>query len=832
MALDAAGREARLASEEPSVAAELRRMLAADAVAAGELAGIVQSAYGQDVDLAENVPQRLGPFELRKEIGRGGMGSVWLGERVEGGFEQRVAIKFIKAGMDSREILRMFAQESRILSLLQHPHIARLLDGGATDDGRPYLVMEYIAGQPILDWCQGRAREEILERFLQICAALQFAHANLVVHRDLKPANVLVDDLGNVKLLDFGIAKILAAGTAGATRTKVMAFTPEFSSPEQQIGAVTTTATDIYSLAILLREILPAPLTPDLEAIIRLATREEPTARYSTVENLAQDVRNYLSGLPVAARHGNLRYLAARFVSRHRWGVAAAVAFVLLLSGSLFWSLYQSRQIARERDRAAVVSNFLTSLFAAADPEQNQGSRLTLQELLDNGLSRARLLDEADTRRSLLETIGTAYFHLGLFEKSIRVYEELADEYQKQGAPGRPQLALARGFLAEAKAALGQRQPADADGALAERVARDLGANESATLARTLQHRCVQLHQAALFERAAAACAEANEAGKRSALEPAQRSGILTTWARVLQDLHQYDNAEAVLKQAMPLARAAGFNMNSAMAQALSTQASLLYRQEKFEPAEKVLREAIDFKRKLYPGGHLDLARSLNNLANIVSSQGRQNDAIPIFAEAQKYYRSSLGEQSSELATSLSNLAMSRSYLKQTAEAASLMETVIAMQAATAGPGRLPHINSQIKYASLLIEDLHQCQRARIILQSATQALQRLENPAPLQSSYAMSMLAYCLLEAGQFTAAERMAAEARRVADGILPAGHPLFDYADSMRAGALLRQQRFAEARTYLEPIQAARDASPTQNWWELRARDYWAALPSRFK
>ncbi len=829
---DPAHREDLLAAAPPDVAEQVRAMLAAGDQTAGKLEAIVRDAIGQESDWLDRLPDRVGPFALRKEIGRGGMGAVWLAERVEGGFDQRVAVKFIKPGMDSREILRMFAQESRILSLLQHPHIARLLDGGATADGRPYLVMEYIAGQPILEWCHGKTRAQILNLFLQVCAALQFAHANLVVHRDLKPANVLVDELGMVKLLDFGIAKILAAGTAGGTRTHVRAFTPEYSSPEQQIGEATTTATDIFSLGVLLRELLVAPIPQDLAAIITRATREEPSARYATVENLAQDIRNFQAGLPVAARQGNLRYLAGRFISRHRWGVGVAAAFIVLLVGSLLWSLAQSREIARQRDRAEVVSRFLTSLFAAADPEQNQGKQLSVQDLLDDGLKRASLLDDSSTRQALLETIGKAYFHLGLFEKAIDVYGGLAREYELQGTAGRENLALATGFLAEAKGALGRREDAEQDGQRAELLARQLGPGSRRALALTLQHRCVQLFQAAAFPKAEAACAESAGAARGASLEASDTAGILVAWARVLQDLHQYDKAQKILEEAMPVARGAGLGMNSAMSQVLSGLASLLYRQDKYAEAEKALRQAIEFKRKLYPNGHLDLARSLNNLANIVTSQDRHREAIALFEEAQKFYRLALGEESSELATSLSNLAVARSYLKENEAAVHLMEQVMAMQAATAGEGQLPHINSQIKYASILIEEIAQPQRARGVLEAAVRALSRLDTPAPLQKSYALSMLSHCLLESGLVEAAEKAAREARLLAETALPPGHPLFVYADAMRAGALLRQNRFAEARDLLKPIVAAGDAKPAQSWREARARDYWAALPQRFR
>ena len=808
--------------------AEVARLLDHSGGAGEQLAAVVEN--GRLALDGDAVPGQMGPYRLVRELGRGGMGSVWLAERVDGGFAQTVAIKFVKRGMDTGEILQRFGQERQILSLLNHPNIAHLLDGGATPDGHPYLVMEYVDGQPVVEYCRAQAVPRVLALFQTICAAVQHAHSSLVIHRDLKPANILITAQGEAKLLDFGIAKVLEPDAGGLeTRTAIRMFTPGFASPEQMAGQPCSTATDVFALGAVLRAMLGERKNADLEAIAARATREEPALRYATVEQLAEDVRRHVDGRPVVARKGNFTYLAGKFLRRYRWGVAAAVAFVALLAGSLASTLYQSRQIARERDRAEAVSGFLTGLFAAADPERNQGSRLTIRELLDDGLARARAIDNPALRQPLMESIGTAYFNLGLYEKSIGLHTELASVYQRDTAAG-ARLARAQGYVAEAEAARGRREPAEEWGVRAVATARALRPADPATLALVLGNRCVQLHQAARFALAAETCREAHAVAAQADLAPASRVAILVALGRALQDDNKLKEAEEAFQTAMPFASSAAAEINSASASVLSGLASLYYRQEKFAEAEAAIRRAIGFKRKLYPNGHLDLARSLNNLANMVSSQKRADEAVPIFEEAHRYYQQALGPESSELASSLSNLAMNKSFLKQYGPAAELLEQVMAMQARTAGAGQLPHINSQLKYASIVSEDLGDPARARPVLEAALAALVRLQPAPPMQTGYGKLMLAYCLVETGDAAAGERLVRDAEEGLAKVLPKGHRWLTQIQMVRAGALLRQGRSEAARALLEPMVRSEEKNPDPGWRTLQARRYWAELSSR--
>jgi tRNA A-37 threonylcarbamoyl transferase component Bud32 len=372
--------------------------------------------------------RRVGSYRLIREIGRGGMGTVYLAERADEQYEKLVAIKVVRRGMDSEEILRRFYNERQILASLDHPNIARLIDGGTTEDGLPFLVMEYVEGVPVMDYCDQRRLtiNERLRLFRTVCAAVQHAHQNLVVHRDLKPSNVLVTPDGTPKLLDFGIAKVLSPElstlTTEQTRTDLRILTPDYASPEQARGERLTTTSDVYSLGVVLYELLtgyrpyrslnapphelarliceqdPAKpsttitnvevvphvgdagaqaastsesvslardtqpdklrrqLSGDLDNIILMALRKEPSRRYATVGQFSDDIGRHLDGLPVAARKDTFKYRAAKFVRRNRLGVAAACVVALSLLGGMLTTVWQARAARREKANAESVS--------------------------------------------------------------------------------------------------------------------------------------------------------------------------------------------------------------------------------------------------------------------------------------------------------------------------------------------------------------------------------------------------------------------------------------------------------------------------------------------
>ena len=424
-------------------------------------------------------PERLGPYRVLRELGRGGMGTVYLAEREGADFHQQVAIKLIHRGMDSDAILRRFRNERRILASLNHANIARLFDGGTTDDGLPYFVMEHVDGLPLDRWCaeHGSSTEERLRLFRQVCAAVHYAHQNLIVHRDLKPGNILVTADGTPKLLDFGIAKLLdpenpLSGDAEDLTAFARPMTREYASPEQVRGEPITTASDIYSLGVLLDRLLDCLISggrpPDLEAIVLQAMRQDPERRYASADQLSEDLRRYLAGMPVLARRDSLGYRARKFIQRHRAGVAAAALAGLALLATTGIAVQQARVAERQRLRAErrfadvrrLASSFLFEFHDAIQdlPGSTRARELVVRKALEYLDS---LAAEAGGDRGLLAELAGAYQRVGdvqgmpyraslghtgdalhSYEKALALRERLLHEQ-----PGNPEYRLARAVV-------------------------------------------------------------------------------------------------------------------------------------------------------------------------------------------------------------------------------------------------------------------------------------------------------------------------------------------------------------------------------------------------
>ncbi|NNF57574.1 MAG: protein kinase, partial [Rhodothermaceae bacterium] len=445
-------------AEDATLRAEVERLLALDDEADGFFDTLGEAIRRPEPE-AVPLPERVGPWRIVREVGRGGMGRVLLGERDDDRFEQRVAIKVVESAAPG--LVERFRRERRILARLDHPHVARLLDGGALPDGRPYLVMEYVEGEPLTRYAEEKqlSLEERLRLFGAVCDVVAYAHRNLVVHRDLKPSNILVSTEGTVKLLDFGIARLLSdeEGDALLTGTEQRLHTPVYAAPEQIRGEPVTTATDVYALGVVLYELLTShrpfhpqgrdrralerailkdkPTAPsaavdqelgrlrrrlrgDLDRIVLKALRKEPDRRYGSVGALARDVERHLAGLPVEARPATLGYRFRSFVRRHRTGVAmTAVAVGLLV---LFGTLYTVR-VTAERNRAEAaaaraerVTGVLTDLLAQAEESTTDAG--VLLSLLEPTVARAdsELAADPDARAAVFYTLGRLYNRIGL----------------------------------------------------------------------------------------------------------------------------------------------------------------------------------------------------------------------------------------------------------------------------------------------------------------------------------------------------------------------------------------------------------------------------------
>ncbi|MEM8960180.1 MAG: serine/threonine-protein kinase [Acidobacteriota bacterium] len=468
-------------ADDPTLREEVEALLDADRVAADRFRPRIAAATDALIGPVIEPSDRLGPYRIVHELGRGGMGVVYAALRDDGEYDQQVAIKVMSRYLSTEVATERFRNERQILADLEHPAIARLLDGGTTEHGAPYLVMEFIEGEPIDVYCRRRnaSLEERLRLMTKVCDAVAHAHARLIVHRDIKPANILITKDGQPKLLDFGIAKILDdEHETVATRTGTLPLTPRYASPEQIAAEAITVATDIYSLGIVLYELLsgvspygedshasPARLARaisevdpvrvsvatrqhgddgavparrlvgELDAIVGTALRKEPSRRYASVDHFGADLRRYVTGQPVSAVPDRFTYRAGKWLRRNAVPAILAVMVMLALIGGLIARTLEARRAEQEKERAnreAAVANqvagFLETLFDSAAPVDATSRDLTARELLDAAVERTdQLADQPLVQSRVLNAMGRAYKELALFDEAEALLERSLD---------------------------------------------------------------------------------------------------------------------------------------------------------------------------------------------------------------------------------------------------------------------------------------------------------------------------------------------------------------------------------------------------------------------
>ncbi len=594
----------------------------------------------------------LGSYRILREIGRGGMGTVYLAERADGEYEQRVALKIIRDGPDADALAQRFRRERQILAMLRHPNIAQLLDGGRSPEGHPFLAMEYVEGERIDRYCDRHAfrLEARLRLFATVCSAVDHAHRNLVVHRDLKPAHIVVTPDGAVKLLDFGIAKLIAAegDEAEATRTAVDAFSPRYSSPEQIRRGPITPSTDVYALGVILYELItgalpfpesgdpfeaararleddpppPSATAPaerrrrirgDLDAIVLRALKREPAQRYTTAAQLADDIERWLRHEPVAARPEGAAYRIGKFARRHRASVAAAV---VILAGITASTAFHIQRVTGERDRAELearkaseVRDFLLGLFTSSYPQRALGDTLRVADLLERGVARAdSIADQPELRALLLVTLGDVYRELAQYERAEKLLTDGLRSYRAMPRP--PQLELAGAIRSMAM------------------LHWDLDRYDE-----NLQYVREELE---ILRR------ELGEDDPRF-LTP------LSNLATALANTGEPDEALKMHAEVLQLRRRVD---HAGVPATLNNMGTLLYRLGRYDEAEGYLTEALELRRRVLDPLHPDLSLSVNNLAGLYRQQGRLEEAEPLLREALERRRTVLGEHHPRIAVS------------------------------------------------------------------------------------------------------------------------------------------------------------------------------------
>lgn len=643
------------ARDDAALRAEVERLLAAHEGAGDFLERPVDDladVAGAGGEAPGLEGRSIGAYRVLRRIGSGGMGDVYLAERVDVG--KRVALKLVRDGVASRALLERFLVERRLLARLDAPTIARLLDAGVTDWGAPYLIMEYVEGEPIDEYCDAHALdvEARLELLRTVCSTVQYAHQKLIVHCDLKPSNILVDSQGTPWLLDFGIARLVEP-RADNGESASRALTPAYAAPEQIGSQPVTAATDVYALGVLLYELVagqrpfgateeatfpstvearePVPpsealrdgsdgpssrlvavgaarstsparlrrrLRGDVDAICRRALRADPEQRYPSAEQLAADIARHLAAQPVSARHPTAGYRAARFLRRHRLGVAAGFVAALSLCAGIVATWWQARIAGVERERAEQVATVLPELFWSLEPGELPGTAISPVELLGRGIDavEARLADQPETLAQVLTVAADVYMRLAAFPDAERVARR-ALELRRALGPDDARSAASLAMLAQA-----------------------LDKQERYEEAEAMHLESLELRRAHL--------------GRRH-LEVATG---LHNYALMLEGLGRYDESEEIYREALEMRIELGAPPRD-IAFTLDNLGVVHYYQGRFEEAERVMREALAMRRETLGADHPDVAQSLHNLAATLAARGSDEDLEPLHREALEIIR-------------------------------------------------------------------------------------------------------------------------------------------------------------------------------------------------
>ncbi len=678
----------------------------------------------------------IGGWRIERELGRGGMGTVFLAERSGDGYVQQGALKLIRRGMDSDDLLARFRAERRILASLAHPHTARLLDGGVSEDGRPYFVMEYVAGETLRQWAT-RTRAGLDARiavFLQLCEAVAHAHQRLIVHRDIKPENVLVDQTGHARLLDFGIAKLLETdATTERTMTSRRFVSRAYAAPEQIAGAAATTMTDVYQLGVLLFELLtgarfgarpagsvsawlarahaevdeplraaipPQALHGDAAIVVARATDADPLRRYATVEAFADDVRAWRAGRPINARADSTTYRLRRFVGRHRLASALAVlAIGAVLAGSTL-ALWQARKAATEARLARSAQAFLASVFEASAPDASAGEHVTARELLDRGSERIEreLADQPRLRGEMQLTLGSLYRQLGQFAQA----EHLLDG--------------ARTTLAGIDSASDSAIRAQIEFAVTERELGKLDESDRALATAFASDPRAKLHSQALAERSLLrekqgrfndAVDDARSAYaidlKRGAEARDDQSRDQQVEALMLARRGQYDDAARLFEQAIAGARTLYGEQDTRIAQMLNDYGVALIEKGRSKEAETELRKALAIRRERLGDAHPAVAETLQVLGATLRSLGRLDECQAALEEALKIQRAAFGDHHVLIANTLNSLGMLDFTRRRPADAARRFSEALAIYRERGESDSAPATTAANNLASALI---------------------------------------------------------------------------------------------------------------------------------
>lgn len=757
-----------------------------------------------------NLPQReiaqigdhIGAYRLVRLLGSGGMGSVFLAERSNADFHQEVALKLVRVKGNQQEIERHFREERQILARLRHPHIAALYDGGISEQGQPYFTMEYVEGQALSRYCEAHALpiRERLTLFLQVCDAVDYAHRQLIAHLDLKPGNILVNQDGNAKLLDFGLAQMAEAETEGAR----VRFTLAYASPEQLQGQVPGTASDIYSLGVILYELIAGQLPhrpqeaaleawkaavqtlpdapagrstlaatlpdgwgKDLDHICLHALQPEPEKRYGSVQELADDLRALLLDQPISLRRMDSSYRARKYLRRNRTVavlVAASLALLIGLAGFYTYRLQQERNLARqEATKARKIVELMKSVFLQADPMENQGEEITARQLLDQALDRfsGELDDQPAVKAELIRIMGETYSSLNLYEQADSLALLALQLEQSISTEPRDALAASWILLGDVKDALGEFDTSDSCLTIGVEMFRQLY-------------------------------------GETDSVYLTQLESLATSYYS--QD--KFDAADSLYQLIYSHMKHWYRTPNKRLAGMLHLLGAISYSKDSLSRADSLLHLALEMKQSLYQAPHTEIAYTLNYLASTYRAMKDYEQAKSYAKASLAQRRATLGNNHVETMASQANLSRIYSALGQYDSAQVSYDSTLAMIFRIFGGKEHYYYGGIVSSKATLFLRMGDLPAARNSYLESIRILEVALPPGPAaQTAFSYDGLGVVYYEMGQYAQSVASLKTAIVYREAILPPGHTLTASSYTKMARTLIALNQPEKACPYLE-------------------------------
>ena len=766
-------------------------------------------------------PRTIGPYRLERELGAGGMGQVWLAEQTEP-VRRYVALKLIRADFQEREIVERFLAERQSLALMNHPAIAKVFDAGTTPGGQPYLVMEYVDGCPITDYCDSHKLSIVdrLRLFQLVCDGVQHAHQKAIIHRDLKPSNILVTEVDGKplpRIIDFGVAKAVTQGLDGQTMfTQVgsVVGTLGYMSPEQAQGGSddVDTRSDVYSLGVVLYELLagvlpieqrkisyyemlrqlqeqdpPRPSTRlrtlansvvvaqnrgtesatlvrqlrgDADSIVLKAIEKNREQRYTSPAELSADIGRYLGNEPVAAHAANFNYLARKYIRRHRVGVVIAGAAALLLVGFAVAQTVQLRNTRRQRDRADRITDFMTNMFKVSDPSESRGSTITVREILDQSSHQIENSDNFDptVRSQLMQVMAKTYEGLGLYGRAHDLAQRTLDSRRQSLGADDPKTLESMTQMAEILSREGRITESEA-----------------------LMHKTIDLDTRVL--------------GPENPLTLETRNSL----AFILDRNARYIEAEKLEREIIPIEKRKLGPAAPLTFASMNNLGDALRGQSRFVEAETVFRQTLDDERRTLGTDHPYVLVTMHDLANMLAEQDRHEEAEKIYRETLAIERRVLGPEHPDTASTMTTLANTVRYgIGREAEAEKLYRDALAIQLHAVGPDHAYTTRAKEGLANDLVSE-HRLAEAQQLLEEVLATRQRTLGANDTDTMLTGYNLANVLYREDRLPEAEKMMRETLAQQSQVLDANDRDTMASKTELAKILLKENRPEEAEVF---------------------------------